>query len=325
MIRVASFNVRNLSLATKDEESMRSRDFDKIASLVRDYDIVVLQEVLSPHIVEDISFASQRASLTRKLGLSWRGKWVDPKSSSKMYPFLGNDKRGEGYAFLWNTKRIELLKDNSGNEITPTRYSQYRTGDDFLNMKLLRDPGYGRFKLKNRPVEIRVITAHIIFGKPSKDNLSIELDAGAIAMRKNEFKLLSGKIYKNINDYRKDDHINSVYTIIIGDYNLNLEGSGLTNATIPELCYFYSQNNSSVPATRIMKTVQREPTTISTDCDGYANNYDHCTFDINLEHNNVIGRCFRVPAINEKDSVERIKEYRDTVSDHVPIVVEINC
>ena len=109
MIRVASFNVRNLSLSTKDEESLRSRDFDKIASLVRDYDIVVLQEVLSPHIIEDISFASQRASLTRRLGLSWRGKWVDPQSSSKMYPYLGQDKRGEGYAFLWNTKQIELL------------------------------------------------------------------------------------------------------------------------------------------------------------------------------------------------------------------------
>ena len=71
-----------------------------------------------------------------------------------------------------------------------------------------------------------------------------------------------------------------------------------------------------------MKTVQTEPTTINRDCTGTANNYDHCTYNFRCEH--VIGDCYRLPVVNDKKP-EEIKEYRDTISDHVPIVVEIHC
>ena len=51
MIRVASFNVKNLNMGS-DEESLKKRDYDEIARLLRGYDIVVMQEVLSQKLVE---------------------------------------------------------------------------------------------------------------------------------------------------------------------------------------------------------------------------------------------------------------------------------
>lgn len=319
MIRVASFNVKNLNYG-KDEESRQRRDLDRIASLIREFDIVALQEVLSANIVDTFSGMRTPAQLTQLLGRDWKGKWVDPQTSSKYYPYLGNDKRGEGYAFLWNSRKVELLLDDNGKDIVPKRYSHYNAGE---KLRLMRDPAYGRFKVKNRPVEIRVITTHIIFGKPKNENIRLELDVGAINMRRNEFDLLAGKIYKNINDYRNDKNINAVYTIIIGDYNLNLQGGMLSNATVPEICCYDEYGNKCDVGSNVMRTIQRDPTTIKSDCSGYANNFDHCTYNTRISH--VIGNCRRIAAVNETDSVETIKQYRDTVSDHVPIVVEINC
>lgn len=322
MIRVASFNVKNLNMG-KDEESMKKRDYDMIASLVRGYDIVVLQEVLSKNIIEGFSGRRETALLTRRLGNSWEGKWVDPKTRSKMYPYLGEDKRGEGFAFLWDARTIELATEN-GKEILPHRFSGYSTAPGTNQIRLIRDPGYGRFRLKNRPVEIRVITTHIIFGKPKQENMTVEIDHGAITMRKNEFDVLAGRIYKNINDYHKTEKSVQVYTIIIGDYNLNLKGGELSNASIPSDNYYdyFGRPCSPVLSHTSIKTIQDAPTTIKADGSGYANNFDHCSFDSETEH--VIVNCYRKPVING-ESTEKIKEYRDTVSDHVPIVVELKC
>ena len=316
MIRIASFNVKNLSLATIDKESEKKRDLDRMVDLLRDCDIVVLQEVLNPRVIEGFSSGSDTATLTRRFGSHWKGKWVNLQTSSKYYPYLG-DNRNEGYAFLWNTQRIELAKDRDNKDVLPCQYGHYNGRLEQNPKRLMRNPGYGRFKLKTRPVEIRVLTTHIIYSKPKAFNDSMEFDIGAINMRRNEFDIIAGQIYKNVDEYFKMPHMNEVITIIIGDYNLNLEGHGIT-ATIPEIRCFDTLGN-------VMKTSQTEPTTIKSDCSGYANNYDHCTYKINLELKNIIGSCYRKSAVSETDSVEMIKQYRDTVSDHVPIIVEINC
>ena len=306
-----------------DEESQKKRDYDEIARLIHDYDIVVLQEVLSKNIIEGFSGRRETAVFTRRLGNHWEGKWIDPKTRSKMYPYLGEDKRGEGFAFLWNTQKIELVNEN-GKDILPRRYSDYSPSPGTKQIRLIRDPGYGRFKIKNRPVEIRVITTHIIFGKPKQENVAVEIDQGAISMRKNEFDVLAGRIYKKINDDHKTEKSVQAYTIIIGDYNLNLKGGDLSTALIPELSYYDQFGRPCIPAISQtkMRTVQDDPTTIKADCSGYANNFDHCTYSSETEH--VIVNCYRNPAISGY-SPDEIKEYRDTVSDHVPIVVEINC
>lgn len=315
MIKITSFNVNNLNFRT-------DKKINDIAKLVSDSDIVVLQEVLNSNVIEGLSSSKKLTSFTNRLGNHWEGKWVNPQTRAKDYPYLGDEKRNEGYAYLWNTQKVELLRDEEGNEILPKRFSNYHVGEGQIRLK--RDPGYGRFLVRNKKVEIRVITTHIIYGKPKDENISVELDTGAINMRRDEFYLLSGKIYKYINDHRKDININAVYTIIIGDYNLNLYGRYI-NATIPPVCCFDSAGNLCSVGINTMKTVQDELTTINKDGTGFASNYDHCTYNVELENKKVIRRCYRKLPVNEYDAQERIRAYRDTISDHLPIVIELNC
>ena len=328
MIRVASFNVKNLSKKNIDDESQKMRDLGEIVKLVRNCDIVVLQEVLDREVVSSLSKAFNASPILRLLGRDWRGEWVSTQANSKYNPYPG-DCRNEGYAFLWNTRKVELANEN-GKEIRPKTYSHYTVGTK--TNKMLRYPGYGRFLLRNRirPVEIRVITAHIAFGKPKiKDGIEIP-DVKEIENRKREFDILSGWIYKNINDQCKSTTKNEIITIIVGDYNLNLKGSGLSTAVIKSENAYYPSGNAFFGyydindyfGINVMRTVQSKPTTINQDCTGYASNYDHCTYNVKVAE--AIKSCYRKDAISGK-TPEEIKEYHDTVSDHVPIVVEINC
>ncbi len=319
MIRVASFNVKQLSMKSQDDESLKKRDIDKMAELIREYDIVALQEVLTPAVVETTSHASQKASLTRRLGRQWQGKWVDTKSGLRNSVFLGVDRRNEGLAFLWNTKKVELIENDRDVFLT----NRYREID---GISPRRAPGYARFKLKNRPVEIRVINVHLISEKPDDKNIKPGIDLGnKQKMRSREFDIIAGQIYKNIDEDKldNDNETTVAYTIIIGDYNLNLEGFGTDPESMPHICYFNSKGQRCYGGPIQMKTIQEECTTIKKDGSGFRNNFDHCSFNVE-HHGHVIGNCYRVPYLNDK-SPEEITEFRDTVSDHMPIVVEINC
>ena len=226
---IGSFNVRNLSWGAAG-----SRDLDVIASIIKKCDIIALQEVLSegkilegPHLndVEGQAKAYEY-SLKSRLGDNWDMCWLDPKTNSKWYPFLGEDSRGEGYAFLWRKDKFSCPLNEHKKEVRPRIYRQYRT-DKIGENRLIRDPGYGRFQFVDMPnAELRLIATHIIYGKPDKENLSKEIDHGATELRKKEFQVLARSIYTSISDDR--NNINSIvpYTIVLGDYNLNLYESG---------------------------------------------------------------------------------------------------
>lgn len=317
MIRVASFNVKQLSMKSQDEESLKKRDIDKMAYLISKYDIVALQEVLTPAIVETTSHASQKASLTRRLGIHWQGKWVYTEPGLRNNVFLGVDRRHEGLAFLWNTQIVELLEDDRDVFLT----KKYKAID---GISLRREPGYARFKIKNRPVEIRVINVHIISEKPDSKNVKPGIDLGSKQkMRMREFEIIAGQIYKNINDCKLHKETTVAYTIIIGDYNLNLEGHGTDSESMPQMCYFNSMGQRCFGGPLQIKTIQEERTTLKKDGSGFRNNFDHCSFNVDC-NGHVIKNCYRTPYLNDK-TTEEIKEFHDTVSDHVPIVVEINC
>lgn len=121
-IRIASFNMHNFNLEKKD--------LDRIAKIILDnrIDIVAMQEVLAGgRAISGKTLSEDKAtrktafekSLLIRLGTHWNTRWDAPKTKSKFYPYLGNDKRGEGYAFLWNTKKIELLRDKNNRLIYP--------------------------------------------------------------------------------------------------------------------------------------------------------------------------------------------------------------
>ena len=103
--KIGSFNVRNLSWGAAG-----SRDLDIISSIIKEFDIIALQEVLSEgKILEgpklNDTYGQAKAyeySLKSRLGDNWDMCWLNPKTSSKWYPFLGDDSRGEGYAFLFS-------------------------------------------------------------------------------------------------------------------------------------------------------------------------------------------------------------------------------
>ena len=215
--RIASFNVRNLSLGALNER------LDNIAKIIKNnnLDIIAMQEVLSEGKI--LTGSNQKTvmgqvkayehSLKSRLGKDWAICWRDPGSWSKSY--LYDDSRGEGYAFIWNTRKFELIEDN-GEQILPRIFRKYHLPEHGM-IKLIRDPCYGRFKVKGRCPEIRLISTHIVYGKPKNWKGDADLDVGAIMMRKNEFQILAGQIYPQIDE---DHKLNTVpYTIMLGDYN----------------------------------------------------------------------------------------------------------
>ena len=318
MIRVASLNMKNFNSFNKD--------INHVASVLRDCssDIIVLQEVLSQDIADLTMNVGGLNSLRRAIGPYWEAKRVSIDLRPDNDPFLKRDRRGEGYAFLWNTQRIELLKDVNGKEILPCQFNDYKPGSN-LNW-LRRDPGYGRFKIKNSKIEIRIINVHIISEMPDKDSFKSKIPISDKAeLRRSEFDVIAGKIYNRINNNRKDLNFNSVYTIIIGDYNLNLEGYGEDKETIQEMrCYDMFGNQRDWGFTK-MKTVQSDLTTIKGDYSGYKNNFDHCSYVNDRKHSQAVGNCGRCTILDESDPAEKIEKYYKDVSDHLPIVVEINC
>ena len=83
--KIGSFNVRNLSLG-----AAASRDLDMMASIIKEFDIIALQEVLSEgKILQGIGLhdvtgqaKAYEYSLKRRLGDNWDMCWLDPQTDS---------------------------------------------------------------------------------------------------------------------------------------------------------------------------------------------------------------------------------------------------
>ena len=147
-------------------------------------------------------------------------------------------------------------------------------------------------------------------------------------MRKNEFNILAGKIYPRINEYYKTIESVVPYTIILGDYNLNLKSSAAVGPNIPDVCCFDNRGNLMSDDSSKFKiyTVQNELTTLKLNEEGYANNYDHFSFDERV-HNELVKGVYRIDSVHQtkKQNVDKIfEDYKKEVSDHVPIVIEIS-
>lgn len=299
--------------------------------------IVSMQEVLSEgKILTGINAKSVSGmakaydySLKSRLGKNWDICWRDPETRAKNYPFLGDDSRGEGYAFLWNTDKFELPIDAKGNKVFPRIWRNYKTDNEAGLIRLMRDPCYGWFIVKGRPAEIRLITTHIVYGKPSADKLDIDLDFGAIKMRNNEFQIIAGQIYPKVSEYYKDIHSTSPYTIILGDYNLNLKGSEATKAFMPSIACFDEKGKMLTHegnAYCSIYTVQEDLSTLKKDDDGFASNYDHFSYDSRVMRHIVPDSVHAINTVEQHIKVENTKydTYRKEVSDHLPIVIEID-
>ena len=327
-IKICSFNVRNLAEG-------EGRDLDRIARIINEngIDILCLQEVLQEGKIlkgMDLKNSEGQAkaydrSLIRRLSGNWDSEWQGPKLRRGMEQYLGGDKRGEGYAILWKTDNLVLPKDEYGKDIRPYIYTRYDSRITNSKLSLIREPLYARFKVRGRPAELRIINTHIIYGKG--DSVKDIIDYGAIEMRKKEFKILAGQIYYRVSEMHKQIDCTSPYTIMLGDYNLNL-GQSLNHV----ICF--DQKGHEVPENSSFFTIynlQEQKSTLSRDLPKLANNYDHFSIDKRMNTRVVKNSVEVIDAIhrhvkNESDleEEEKYKKYKKEVSDHLPIIISVS-
>ena len=306
--RIGSFNMYKFSFQSDDEIK---KDISLIAKIILNekFDIVALQEVFTPGAAE---------RLVRELGLGWEKCWDSPKVGRG---YSKSTQEAEGFAFLWNSRTIGLswsIAANGRRIAKPHIYNQYRIDRGAGQQELARNPYYARFKPNNCSCEIRLINVHLRYSKDAASGLS------AAVMRKNEFDILTTSIFQKISDKRYGNNMPS-YTIILGDYNLNLKRDWTTAPYVDEIVEIKDNGN-----VKRIKTVQHELTSLKMNTDsegkgevrGYANNYDHFSYDEE--------RCGDIRTVTKRiDTVRKycqddFAKHRKVISDHVPIMLAMD-
>lgn len=131
-VSIVSWNIRHLG-RTKTPE-----DIYEIATILRDYDLVAIQEVVAKDPAGAQAVAKIADELNR-MGFRWDYQVSDPTKSPS--PYLS-----ERYAFLWKPSRVELI------------HRAYL--DSELENLCYREPFIGKFKQKGKTDFFYVINYH---------------------------------------------------------------------------------------------------------------------------------------------------------------------
>ena len=315
--RIGSFNMYKFSNGS-------GKDLTLIAKILTEQklDIVALQEVFDSEALE---------RLCRNMGPNWDCRWGTPDVAEGKYS--KSSKEAEGYGFIWNTNTMELAYADvyqNGKLVKrisePTIFNQYRIDPKYSINRLARNPYYGRFKPIRCNCEIRVINTHIRFG--SDDDSSV----GMVIQRRGELDTLLRSVYHKISKRRYGNNL-PAYTILAGDYNLNLNrdwtkghGSYLFNECI-EIddgsghVQYISTIQDALTTLRQPSTTNNEPV-INGDRQYYANNYDHFSIDRD-RFTGIYTKPHRIDTVR-KYTGEDVERHRKKISDHVPIYLNIN-
>lgn len=142
-LKVASWNIRHLG-RTKTPE-----DIYEIANIMRDFDIVAVQEVVAKDPAGAQAVAKIADELNR-MGSKWDYQISDPTKSPSVY-------MSERYAFLWKTAKVSML------------HRAYL--DKELEEICYREPFIGNFKLKSEKTSFYVINYHArkYYDKPEEE------------------------------------------------------------------------------------------------------------------------------------------------------------
>ena len=309
--RFASFNMKNMGETAKTQ-----RDFDTVANIIRNehFDVVAFQEILSE--------GKSLEYWVRKTLPRWELRWAEPGESSD--PSKTKDKRGEGYAFIWNTRRLTLA---SSVTIKGNRIFEPRIVNEDIRYKaslFARTPYYARFVPVNGGFfEFRLVNVHLHFG----DNTKSEIEK-----RKEEFDFLVQNVYPALSLERRYGNNRTAYTIVMGDYNLNLrKDRGEAEKRINPNTYIDALEQVKK---QIIATVQDELTTLKSNYTdeptqddnpsrGYSQNYDHFSFDTQVfESDGIRYRARRIDAVRKYYN-DQFDSYRVNISDHLPICLEL--
>lgn len=301
--RIGSFNCLNFS---GGNVSKSRKDVQTIANIIRNeqFDIVALQEVKNQEALNMI---------LKQLGPQWAGE-------------ADNDFRVSDYAFIWKKRRVNLAKYESfqlSRTNSPIIYSQYKVDKESNYMRLSRDPYYARFVPVGGAapfIEIRILNAHIRFSKGSGCE---EVLVGVVSLRKQEFEILTKNIYVNVADKCYGNN-RPAYTILLGDFNLNHPSSGAGSPYLVDEIEINDNDKSKLIVTKqtdltTLKKIQSDDN--QSEC-RFANNYDHFTYDA-IRFKDVSVQCESINAVQKYCNGD-FKKYNDTVSDHIPIVMNLN-
>ena len=306
--KIGSFNMYKFHAFESDDEIRK--DLKKISNIIYEeaFDIVALQEIFSEQAMN---------RLIKELGNNWDGRWESPKSYSSQ--------AAEGYAFIWNKRNIKLAESQSSEgkrTSEPRIYNQYKVDRKNGQKELIRNPYFARFNPINTRIEIRLINTHIMFngnnGEDKKQSISVQ------DMRRNELDILVKCIYAKESDKRYGNNMDA-YTIILGDYNLNLIRDWTNRPYLDEYI--------EIDEGRIKKkviTIQDQLTTLKSKIDedskeenrGFANNYDHFSYDT-IRFSEVYVKGKKVDSVR-KYLNDDFKLHRKEISDHVPIVMDFD-
>ncbi len=312
--KIGSFNMCNCNFRS-DKEIAKS--FEMIASIIdkEDFDIVAMQEVLSENVFKD-----KLAHLLPQGKKNWKYRWIQPVQYSAGHM---SDRRGEGYAYLWNANRIDLVyseDEYGGIKISePVIWSQYQ-GRKYQKIK--REPYYARFSPSGLPggsfFELRLINTHIIYGSNAGERLE-------------EFQRLIENVYVNIANRRYGNNM-PAYTILLGDYNLTTAQIQAKDTLTVERIFIGDNRDERIK--RNIMTVQSFPTTLNrvqmedgtySSNDYTINDYDHFSFTREMDEKMTLTP-ERIDAVRKYygNKAESFAEYRKKVSDHVPVALTIN-
>lgn len=365
--RIASFNIEKFSRQAvfSPDEKESKKDLDVIAQIIKEnaFDIVAIQEITHPQALKELmeklscQYAEQlkrgskgydvqnkNAYTQDSYGyrtLYWEGRWAKPYSKY-------GDKIAEGYAFIWNRKRIRLVT-NINDEIFEPRIADYQRCSE-----LVRPPYLGRFMPINSRCEFRLINTHIAYEKPAKftdTNIISDddkaIDINDVELRKREFWILIQSVFSKFDmpfdERHHDKNARSLvpYTFLLGDYNLNLNTNGTSSARLtPDMRQVSLMNGKSCiltineQLTTLRKnfkniTIKEQSESIASEDSYLANNYDHFSYDYNkfTTHGITQPKAGRVLGFNKYQNSEnetKYEIYKRRISDHLPIYIDID-
>ena len=354
--RIASFNIEKFGDKSIEFRYGRSgrKDLTAISEIIKtnQIDIIAIQEISHQYalksLIEKLSLQSAdeirpsaKSKLTRDIygytTSSWEGRWAKPAS---MY----SDRAAEGYAFVWNRRRIKLVTNYAGESFEP------RIGFNLQYGKLVRPPFIGRFMPINARYEFRIINMHFAWDKPINE-IELEneetVDESVKMLREQELQTVFDTVYTSlakqqydVNNIDKNARPLSPYTFLLGDYNLNLPGKGMGTKMSHKLSEYECGDLKIVTVNGDLTTLRRVPKDpkkaeiFRNDPDPQkhlANNYDHFSYDqkrfVNngiVEPNVFVVAAYESYKSNKTDCQQKFDVYREKISDHLPIILDVD-
>lgn len=143
-LKLITWNIQNLGQSKDDNE------IAFIVNILKDFDIVAIQEVVAKHPAGAQKVAQIADELNRK-GSKWDYRISNPTKSPSVF-------MSERYAFLWKTSKVDL----KGRAYL----------DDELASKMIREPYMAKFKLNDSDTTFMVANFH---SRKHSDNPELEI------------------------------------------------------------------------------------------------------------------------------------------------------